>query len=396
MPSPPSHEASKSALGYLYQTEWPLVELARRAGSLPDCSLSLELYDDVSWDQDGTPIEMLQIKHHVNASKGLGDMDPDLWLRIGLWMQAHAPGDPSGPAHALVTTSTAKDGTAAAALRPQTRDTEQARKLLEIAARNSGAEETKSVRTRFLELPAVDREVFIGRIHVIDAAPSIGEDLDANLRKALYLVLPRGHEQVFMDRLWAWWHRLAVDLLKRARGVVSALEFKAKIDDLRNAFAGDNLPTLVERDDIQLDVEQAYSDRPFVEQLRWIALSATLLQKAMIDYYRAYVQSAKWIDDNLIGLDEMARFEADLKDEWERQFEFMKLALPQAVEEDQLQAAGRQLFRFATENSKARIRAYSEPFFLRGKLHELADDARVGWHPEFQARMEALLLGKAS
>lgn len=115
----------------------------------------------------------------------------------------------------------------------------------------------------------------------------------------------------------------------------------------------------------------------------------------MIDYYRAYtqrrnssrpasseplqlvkgnpravsptsVESALWLEDNL---------KADLKDEWER-----------AVRVHDAQT-------LVTERSNVRLRAYDEPFFTHGKLHELADDGRVGWHPDFQARLEALLLG---
>ena len=39
----------------------------------------------------------------------------------------------------------------------------------------------------------------------------------------------------------------------------------------------------------------------------------------MIDYYRAYTQSALWVEDNLVAFDELQTFEADLVDEWERQ-----------------------------------------------------------------------------
>ena len=46
----------------------------------------------------------------------------------------------------------------------------------------------------------------------------------------------------------------------------------------------------------------------------------------------------------------------------------------------------------AAETAKARIRErYDESFMSRGSLHGLADDRRVGWHPEFEARLEALL-----
>jgi hypothetical protein len=65
-----------------------------------------------------------------------------------------------------------------------------------------------------------------------------------------------------------------VALLRGKRGTVTALDVKAKVDELRNSFAGDNLPTLVRREDIDFNVEETYANRPFVEQLRWIALTA--------------------------------------------------------------------------------------------------------------------------
>jgi hypothetical protein len=65
-----SHDASHSALGYLYQSQWPLLQLLQRTSEQPDISLTLELHDDVSWQQDGTPIELLQIKHHVDHQRG--------------------------------------------------------------------------------------------------------------------------------------------------------------------------------------------------------------------------------------------------------------------------------------------------------------------------------------
>ena len=146
-------------------------------------------------------------------------------------------------------------------------------------------------------------------------------------------------------------------------------------------------------DDVDFDVEATYGTRPFVEQLRWIAFTAVLLQKAMIDYYRAYTQSAKWVEDNLVGLDELADFEAKLKDKWERQFEFMKMKLPEGADEQALQQAGQELFRLVTEKSSVQLRAYNEPFFTNGRLHALADDGHVGWHRDFETRLEALLLG---
>jgi len=396
-PSAGSHEAASSALGYLYQSQWPLVELLRRSAGEPDAAITIELYDDVAWEQDGTPKELLQLKHHTAKARTLGDKDDDLWRTIRSWMDAHSAGDADGPLLSLVTTTTALDGTAAAALRAgDDRKPVAGLEKLEAAANESTTKATQDVRDRFLDLSDPERAVFVSRIYVLDGAPTIGQELDAELRRALYFVIPTEHQAAFVDLLWGWWHRIVVTLLRKERGNVTALELKAKVDELRDSFARENLPTLVRPEDVDENIETAYAARPFVEQLRWIALTAVLLQKAMIDYYRAYKQSQLWLEDNLIALDEMTDFEARLKDEWERQFEFMKLKLPADADDQIQQEAGQQLFQLVTQNSTVRVRAYEEPFFTRGKLHALADEGHVGWHPAFQERLVALLLGKAN
>ncbi len=121
-PSSHSHEAARSALGYLYRSQWPLLELVRRSPAEPDCAVTLELFDDVSWDADGLPSELLQVKHHVGLRRQLGDRDVDLWKTIASWMDAHPAADPAGPTLTLVTTQTAAANSAAAALRPDAMD----------------------------------------------------------------------------------------------------------------------------------------------------------------------------------------------------------------------------------------------------------------------------------
>ena len=73
------HNASASAVGYLYQVNWALVELLESAPAKPDQAISLETHDDVAWEESGSPVELLQSKHHVGVSTGLGDKDTDIY-----------------------------------------------------------------------------------------------------------------------------------------------------------------------------------------------------------------------------------------------------------------------------------------------------------------------------
>jgi hypothetical protein len=390
------HGAAPSALGYLFQSKWPLVEIIRRAPERPDLELAIEMYDDVSWELDGTPVDLLQVKHHLNSTRVLGDKEPDLWRTIASWMDAHPPDDSEGPTLTLVTTEAAAAGSACAALGPDVKDPVEAQRLLEIAAQESTSVSTSAVRSRFLNLSNAQRAIFVSRMVVLHSASQIG-DLDADLRKALHVGLPLDHEDVFMDRLWAWWFRVVVDLLQGRAKTISGLDVIRNISELRDQFNADNLPTLVDREDFDPATEGTYSDRVFVEQLRWIAMSNILLQKAIVDYYRAFTQSARWIEDHLVGLSELDTFEDNLKDEWERAFEFMVLRLGDDATPDRIASEGQALFRQVTEQSKVRVRdRYSEVFFTRGKYHELADGGKVGWHRDFDERLKDLLLGRAS
>jgi hypothetical protein len=179
--SQPSHSAAASALGYLFQSQWPLLELVRGSADRPDGTISVELHDDVAWEQDGTPTELLQLKHHPRSIRLLGDKDGDLWRTIRAWMDIHQPGDPNGPTLTMVTTQMAAEGSAAAALRPHTHNPQAAMRLLDAAARESTAQASRETRERFLALSDAERGIFVQRMFVLDQSPTI-EDLDAALR----------------------------------------------------------------------------------------------------------------------------------------------------------------------------------------------------------------------
>ena len=385
------HDAAGAALGYLYQTQWPLVELVRRARERPDVELRLELLDDVEWMADGLPKDLVQLKHHLRSTGGVGDMSVDLWRTIAVWLDSGPPGDPDGPSLTLVTTAVVAVDTAAWFLRPDHHDPPQAQALLDAAAHGSTSNDTKSWRARYLDLTAEQRQVFVARIQVLDGAPVIG-DLDAELRKELRFALPLGHEDLFVGLVWDWWFRAAVGLLQREMPSVSGLSLAAAIDDLRDRFGDDNLPTLVPREAFDDGSVGNYSTRVFVRQMEFVGAPDLILRKAIQDYYRATTQSARWIEDHLVDLPEVARFKDDLKDEWERCFAWECGTLASGASDDDKRDMGRRLLQRCMDATQVQIRPrYNEPFYFRGKLHELADERLVGWHPEYESLLDELM-----
>jgi hypothetical protein len=208
----------------------------------------------------------------------------------------------------------------------------------------------------------------------------------------LGLVVPIGHEATFIGLVWDWWFRTAVRLLLRQAPYVSGLELRGAIDAIRDGFTENNLPTLVPRDAFDTSTMGDYATRVFVHQLNLVEPPPAILQKAVQDYYRAVTQSARWIEDNLVGWPEVQRFQADLRDEWERAFAWAIGRLPDAATAQDKIEVGRRLLESCLASTEIHIREhYREPFYFRGKLHQLADEQLIGWHPDFVVLLEDLV-----
>jgi hypothetical protein len=387
-----SHSAAPNAIGYQYQTWWALVELLRSGNDRPDAAISLELYDDIGWEQAGSPTELLQTKHHENSQRTLTDRATDVWKTLQVWMDEGSPGDTDGPALTLVTTQEASAGSAMAALRIESRDEASALKLLNEVAADEGAEVTRKTRKQFLALSPATQKTFIHRICVVDRSPHI-EDVDSAARACLNWALPRGHESVFMSILWQWWDTQALALLQGRLDKVDVGAAKEMISYIRDQFTAETLPTMVGLSEVnETELARRHGDSVFVQQMNWIAFPPRNLQKAIVDYYRAYTQAVRWLDEDLIALAELERFEAELVDEWEREFEFMQYGLDDDADEATKQAAGTNLLRSLLAQTAITVRPkYNDSFFARGRRHVLADGGRVGWHTDFQERVEQLL-----
>ncbi|TQK49821.1 uncharacterized protein DUF4297 [Streptomyces sp. SLBN-118] len=387
-----SHSAAPSAIGYQHQTWWALVELLRSGASRPDAAITLELHDDVAWEQEGTATQLLQVKHHQSSHRALTDSATDVWRTLKVWMDTAVPGDSAGPELVLVTTQVAGEGTAVAALRPQTRDEEAALGLLESVAREATSKETEVARGQFLALDQADRRTLVSRIQIVDGSEHI-EDVPALVRGHLQWALPTGHEDLFLAMVWRWWDEQALAMLQRRLRGLDVGAAQAAIADIRDQFTRDTLPTLVELTGVDADtVAEEYRTHPFVQQMQWVAYPPRNLQKAIVDYYRAYTQTVRWLDEDLIGVSELTRFEAELVDEWEREFEWMLDGLDDDADDAAKQDAGKMLLRQLLAQTGITVRSrYNDPFFARGKRHILADTGRVGWHPDFESRIQELL-----
>lgn len=107
-----SHNASGQMLGYLYQVRYALNLLLE--SDEPDYQISIEKFDDVAFERDGTPIQLIQTKHRTNPAS-LTDSSIDLWKTLNVWFDAIAIDNTllDHTDFVIITTAEAQDGSAA-------------------------------------------------------------------------------------------------------------------------------------------------------------------------------------------------------------------------------------------------------------------------------------------
>ena len=386
------HDATASLLGYMYQVHVALLELMRRAAETPAIAMRMEVLDDVSFEFEASPMELLQTKHRLARTATLADTSADLWKSVRRWSEAIAAGevDASETRFSLLTTATAPDNSVGALLRArQGRDEVEALRRMETVARTDSAATNRSAYAAFLDLDDAKRRSLVSSFVVLDAAHTI-DDVPEALRLELRRAAAQQHLAALTDRLIEWWSLRVVRHLRDQTEPIYAAEVDFKIDDLRDQFAAQALPIDVGLDDPAIG-ELSADDRTFVRQLQLIAAEHELLETAIRDYKRAYLQRSRWVRDKLVLDDELSRYEDRLVDEWQHQRAIATQRARQAgTDEGRLQELGLEVYA-ATTNGRTWFRRVEEPFVMRGTLHQLADDLRVGWHPDFIARLRSLL-----
>lgn len=380
-------------VGYFYQVRLALVEALVRLRDDASFQIQVEKLDDVSFEHQGKPAEILQVKHHQTREGNLSDTSPDVWKSIRVWLQGRADG--SLPADALlylVTTSVADAGSAAHALRAgTTRDVATAASKLDAAAQTSTNQDTVKGRTAYLHLTAVEREQFLSAVVVLDRSPAVMA-IEDQLHKELFHAAKPTQLASLATRLEGWWQRRVLQHLDSGGPILSE-EVLAQVADLREQFKRDNLPI----DDDLLDEfdDEALAERPFIEQLRLANIrSQTRILYAMKDYFRAFQQRSRWVREDLLIVGEVSTYEQRLKEEWERRFERMKDDFGIDAAEEEKRRAAAALYGWVESEASFPIKSScTEPFVTRGSYQMLADRGEVGWHPEFRDRLRQLFEG---
>lgn len=392
VPSVSTFGAGASMVGYLYQVRIALLWAIRRS-RMGDFIVSIETLDDVSFEEGGEPAAVLQAKHSLNATATLTDLCPELWKTLRVWMVGLASGEvPPGAARFLIATAEAPQGSACAALGTDGpgRDTAVASKLLKHAATTSSNNELKSAFEAYLDLNDAEREQLLSRIYVIPAQPDAAAILE-QLQAELYHVSLH-HQNLSVQMLEGWWFkRVLAELVHPDCGIPRA-EIDAQISEIQESLKPDALPIDEELDALMVALDQLpeFANRPFYRQVELVGGSQLRIRNAITSYLRAFRQRSAWTRHDLLFDADLQKYDRRLHAEWELQYAQVCDELgPQATEEAMAQA-GRAILKWV-EDAHLPIRTgVNVPWVCRGSLHMLAEDRRLGWHPDFEARLKAI------
>lgn len=385
--------AAPSALGYFFQCRYALLESLKRIPDGVSFNVYIETLDDVVFEEDGHPPELLQTKHHINRPADLTDASPDLWKTLRIWMEGIQNRTlPPGSEFFLITTAQCGEGSAASYLRGSSfRNVPKAIERLNSTARTSTNQTNARSYEIYKALDLADKVRLADSIVIVDAAPTV-DSLEKELRRAAYFAVSAKHIDSFLSRLEGWWLRRVIEQLSSAAPVpIRSEEIESERINLREQFKMDNLP--IDQDIIRASVDgSGYTDETFVTQLRLIGLGSSRILIAIRNFFRAQEQRSRWMREDLLLVGELERYETHLVEEWESRFESMRDALVgQSIEANKVSAA-QGLYVWVEQGQHQPIRpAVLEASIARGTYHILADDKRVGWHVEFQERLVAAL-----
>lgn len=381
-------DATPSALGYIYQVRYALLLALKKiaeANDPDDCFISIEKLDDIAFEENGNPAELLQAKYH-GSSGNLTDRSADLWKTVRVWSELIVSHEvsPNEAAFTLLTTESALPGTIANYLGTN----DEARNIpAALIAMRGISQETQNATNKkaydaFTALEPWEQEGLLNSTYVIANSPDIIE-VEEKIKRQIRLSASAQHVDVFTSRLEGIWFKRVIEIMSSDdQSAISIGELVNIIDDLRSQFLPGNLPSdFDDLDPEEIDIEN--DERTFVEQLRLIGANNRVIRIAIVNYYRACEQRSRWSRENLVKPGELKKYLSRLKDEWENQSSLIEMAHDFSQEQQKV-AAGLVLYTACQGNSALPIRPeFKSAYVARGSYHTLSDDKEIGWHTDY-------------
>lgn len=297
---------------------------------------------------------------------------------------------PQDAARFLITTAEVLVGTACEALisDERKRNIKSAGNLLKHAATTSTNLALKDIYEAFLALSLDDQTQLLSTVYIVGGEPNAA-DIETKLKEAIHYVSIR-HVDVALKMLEGWWFkRVVYELLNKGQGI-SKLEFDSQISEIQESLKQDSLPIDDEIDSLMVALSELpeFANRPFYKQIELVGAGPGRIRNAIASYLQAFRQRSAWTRDDLLFDTDLRSYDHRLVEEWALLREQICDELGEEPGEAELAKAGRVILKWAEDAPISIRQGVSAPWVCRGSFHMLADDLKVGWHPNFRDRLE--------
>ena len=388
-----AHEAGAQMLGYFYQARYALYMLLNNGNDFSQ--ISIEKFDDVAFEESGTPVELVQVKHHTNRIGNLSDRSVDLWRTIKVWLDRISSDHTllETTRFTLITTGHIIKNTAADKIK--SKDYDAAYNILKDVASENKSKENEGYYQAFLSMDEKSVKTLLSHIVIFADEPDINytfEDIKTTIKYSCKF----SHLNAVAERVEGWWFQEVIKALMSKNPVImSQRQIHNKIIEIARQFDDDNLPIECWKLDSEEEEKLGLKDRIFLKQLRLIQSSEKNQTFAIFDYYRASMQRSSWIRQGLVSPDELQQYDFRLTEEWARDYEAMNEDLfyyGEPADEEKVRE-GRALYRKVSQKDIRIREKCNNPFVMRGTYHILADTLDVGWHSDYKMKLECYMTG---
>lgn len=371
------YSAPGQYLGYALQ---PLRLCFHLINCPPGALVSMEHIEDVAVHYaDGS--QLLEQDKSALKSNPIADWADDLWKTIAHWLTAIANGDvdPNAATFRIYVTP-AHAGEFASLLTAADTEAEVTSLVAEIAKKLSKKKKAPSCQADlqvFLDANEGHRFSLVRNLRI---ESNQNDPLDA-LRSALSLAVP----DKLMDSVCAYLMGRAKDradklIRKNEAAIISGDEFKKNLHAFMQA---NNLPGYLASHSTPPEIAEVgavISTRPnFIRQLELIEVDDEHLVRAASDFLRTSADKALWAEAGEI-------FEGAL-DEWDsdllRRHGFICTELADTHPHSSPAAKGRLTYSRCGQLQPSLSGREVPGHFIHGSFNALANDLRLGWHPEY-------------
>jgi hypothetical protein len=369
----------------MHQPFLALIALLNEGRQDPTTAVLIEALDDVMvTGRRGR--QFLQSKHSISGRvASFGDTAKDLWKSLQVWADHVRSGrGDERDAFVLITTSAAKDESAASMLRHGPHyNFERALNMLDAVATTNEPASNRPAYAAWMALDIAARRHLLRRVRLADHSLRIDE-VETALKNALRSEVKGEARRNRMARdLQGWWAtRVARHIVDRMP--IEWAELEEQIHLSRDSLADDTLPLDASLKKYEHTFDPKDEANTYVRQLRLVGKGDYAVINAIEDFIKAERAIAEWTREDLFAIGELPDYYDVLKEEWKHYRREVLDSLEGRADAESLKLAGRNIVD-AVLNFQLHIRERRrDRFIMRGSYHRLADDLTIGWHPKYE------------